>query len=213
MNDKVFIVGLPRTGTTSVCVAALHLGFRTAHTAYTRNTFKNAQVIADTPVFNDYQTLSHIYPNSRFIYLERDLQLWLPSISQLLQRMSTNLLREDGGFNDTIKRCFLNTFNGLNTQLTGDYEYLTACYECHKSKALRFFEQNALDYLSLDISAPQALNTLSTFLFADSLNLDSMPYTNKGGKVTAWNEIRHPLKVSSTRNGKVDKDSQLYCLT
>ena len=28
---------------------------------------------------------------------------------------------------------------------------------------------------------------------------------NIGGKVTAWNAIKHPLKVASTANGKIDK--------
>ena len=49
--QKIFIIGLPRTGTTSVCVAMLELGFYVAHTAYTDRSFTEAQVIADTPIF------------------------------------------------------------------------------------------------------------------------------------------------------------------
>ncbi|NOU49150.1 sulfotransferase family protein [Pseudoalteromonas sp. JBTF-M23] len=209
MSRKIFIIGLPRTGTTSACIACLELGFATAHTAYTIQTFKNAQVIADTPIFNDYQSLAQVYPNSRFIYLERDLTLWLPSISQLLSRMAANLLRDDGGFNDTIKRCFLDTFKGLTPDLASDYDFLQRCYETHKAQALAFLSTNKLEHIILDISASDSLEVLCNFLGVANSNLKAMPFTNKAGKVTAWNSVRHPLKVASTRNGKVDKDALL----
>ncbi|MBD1582175.1 sulfotransferase [Pseudoalteromonas sp. S16_S37] len=209
-SQKIFIIGLPRTGTTSACIACLELGFATAHTAYTVQAFSNAQVLADTPVFNDYQHLAQTYPNSRFIYLERDLSLWLPSIAQLLTRMASNLLRANGGFNDTIKRCFLNTFKDLTPDLASDYGFLQGCYETHKEQALRFLSDNKLEHITLNIAHSDSLELLSNFLGAARCELKEMPFTNKGGKVTAWNNIRHPLKVESTRNGKVDKDTLLF---
>ncbi|HBY85576.1 MAG TPA: sulfotransferase family protein, partial [Colwellia sp.] len=56
-TEKIFIIGLPRTATTSVCLAMLEQGFKTAHNAYTQDSFSQAQVLADTPIFCDYQTL------------------------------------------------------------------------------------------------------------------------------------------------------------
>ena len=82
-KQKIFIIGLPRTATTSVCVAMLELGFKTAHTAYTNQAMNDAQVIADTPVFCDYQLLDKTYPNAKFIYLTREFSSWLPSITIL----------------------------------------------------------------------------------------------------------------------------------
>jgi len=35
--------------------------------------------------------------------------------------------------------------------------------------------------------------------------LSNFEKMNIGGKVTAWNNIKHPLKVASTANGKIDK--------
>ena len=72
MSERIFIIGLPRTGTTSVCHAFLQLGFSCAHTAYTKQCFNQAQVIADTPIFNDYEYLDSLYPGAKFIYLERE---------------------------------------------------------------------------------------------------------------------------------------------
>jgi len=109
--QKIFIIGLPRTGTTSVCAAMLALGYRVAHTAYTERSFFEAQVLADTPIFCDYQRLDSAYPNAKFIYLARDMEKWLPSIAQLLARMHNNLIRDDGGFNPIIKRCYQTIFS------------------------------------------------------------------------------------------------------
>jgi len=57
MSSKIFIIGLPRTGTTSICNSFLQLGYKTAHTAYTQQAIITADVIADTPVFSEYALL------------------------------------------------------------------------------------------------------------------------------------------------------------
>lgn len=205
--SKLFIIGLPRTGTTSLCSFFLQLGFNTAHTAYTIETFESADVLADTPIFNDYQLLCKRFINSKVIFIERDMQTWLPSISQLLERMSGNLFSDKGGYNDTIKRCYKETFRGLNQELINDFQFLETCYEAHRARALEYFKENDIDYLTINLMDKDAIIKLSDFL-----NIDisiAMPHMNKKGKVTAWNSIDSINKVSSTRNGKVDKDQKL----
>ncbi|MEJ2446112.1 MAG: sulfotransferase [Exilibacterium sp.] len=129
MSDtrKIFVVGLPRTGTTSVCVAAVQAGLPTAHTAYTQQCFEHAQFLSDTPCFSHYAHLASRYPDSKFILLCREERAWLASIKRLLARM-------------------------------------------------------------LAIAPHQ----------------DSFAHLNKGNKVMAWRDFNSPLKVPSTRNGKVD---------
>lgn len=209
--SKIFIIGLPRTGTTSLCAACIELGLTTAHTAYTIDALNNAQVIADTPIFNDYALLYQKFPDAKFIYLERDLEDWLPSISKLLTRMSANLFSDKGGFNDTIKRCFLNTFSGLETARLNDFKFLTACYETHRAQAMAFFERTQARHLFLNISHANSFTKLCHFLEVDgsASEIADMPKLNVNGKVTAWNDLKHPLKISSTRMGKVDKDTDL----
>jgi len=202
--NKVFIMGLPRTGTTSVCHAILELGIATAHTAYTQACFKNAIAIADTPIFNDYQALDKHYPGSKFIYLERELSAWLPSIKQLLTRMHTNLTRGDGGFNIHIKRCYLNTFSEFSLENINDDDYLENCYNSHFESAKRYFKNRQQDFLSIDIAKPASYKLLCDFLgiTSDKTDFEKM---NMGGKVTAWNDIKHTLKVESTAKGRIDK--------
>ncbi|MCO7187778.1 MULTISPECIES: sulfotransferase [unclassified Pseudoalteromonas] len=208
--EKIFITGLPRTGTTSVCAAFLELGFKTAHTAYTRETFLQAQVIADTPVFNDYETLSELYPNSRFVYLDRAMSSWVPSIRCLLTRMLPRLETQQGGFNDTLKRCYFDTFEHLSADNIASDQYLIDIYLKHRNDCLSFLERKQHTYLMLDVAKPGSLQTLTGFLGIQTDLVSSMPNLNQGGKVTAWKQIDHPLKVESTRYGKADKDSLLY---
>ncbi|ATC96859.1 sulfotransferase [Pseudoalteromonas tunicata] len=206
-EPKIFIIGLPRTATTSVCVAMLQLGYRTAHTAYVKSAFEQAQVMADTPIFCDYQALDRLYPGAKFIYLERELVNWLPSIKQLLLRMSDNLLSHKGGFNPIIKRCFKTTFSPFTTENISSDAFLAACYQRHFNEAKRYFNHRPADFLSINVTEPNSFTLLSEFLQRDGeqLPISGFEKINIAGKVTAWNEIKHPLKIASTRGGKIDK--------
>jgi len=208
MPNKIFVIGLPRTGTTSLCATILELGFSTAHTAYTMQTFNDAQVIADTPIFCDFEKLALDYPDALFIYLTRSLDRWLPSIKQLLNRMFVNVTREDGGFNPHIKRCYQAIFSPFTLENINDDNFLGQCYLTHQQSILHFFTQQYPQFknrlLTLDISNKSDMARLTSFLEIPEPKCEFF-HLNKGGKVTAWKDIKHPLKVESTNNGRIDK--------
>ena len=202
--NKIFIIGLPRTATTSVCAAMLDLGFTTAHTAYTNLCMEQAQVIADTPIFCDYQQLDQRYPNAKFIYLSRELTSWLPSIRQLLERMYHNLQRSDGGFNPTLKRCYNDIFSPLTLDNIAQDQFLTSCYQRHQQGVSAYFSNRPNDLLTIDVSASDSYQQLIDFLGVKSAKT-TFEQLNIGGKVTAWKQVKHPLKIASTHKaGKVD---------
>lgn len=208
-QHKVFIIGLPRTATTSVCLATLHLGFKTAHTAYTSQTMEHAQVIADTPIFCDYQQLTSQHPDAKFIYLTRNLIGWIPSIKQLLKRMYTNLQRTDGGFNPVLKRCYNEIFYPLTLENIDDDDFLATCYQRHFESARQFFKGREKDLLIIDVNDDDSYSALVEFLAISKKDNPSTErgfvHINKGGKVTAWKQIKHPFKIESTLRGRVDK--------
>ena len=205
--NKIFIIGLPRTGTTSVCAAMLELGFHVAHTAYTDRSFSEAQVIADTPIFCDYQHLDKAYPDAKFIYLARSMDKWLPSIKQLLARMHVNLIREDGGFNPIIKRCYKAVFSPYNLENINDVDFLAQCYQQHETQVQQYFLGRENDFLSIDISDPKSYPLLLNFLNLDQKEITAHHFEklNIGGKVTAWKDIKNERKVDSTNKGRVTK--------
>jgi len=211
-QQKIFIIGLPRTATTSLCLAMLELGFKTAHNAYTQNAFSQAQVIADTPVFCDYQQLDKRYPHSKFIYLTRDSQSWLPSIKQLLQRMIINLQRTDGGFNPHLKRCYNEIFYPLTSENIQQDEFLLACYLQHQQGIFSYFENRSEDLLTLNIGDDDSYSRMLEFLNSpinekkiNEKKEAGFKQINIGGKVRAWQGINNPLKIESTNKGKIDK--------
>lgn len=206
-TNKIFIIGLPRTATTSVCLASLGLGFKTAHNAYTQNAFTQAQVLADTPIFCDYQTLDKHFPNSKFIYLTREASLWLPSIKQLLQRMIVNLQRGDGGFNPHLKRCYSEVFSPLTADNIEQDEFLLSCYQRHQQGVELYFKEREQDLLTIDVSDEQSYARMLEFLGRDNSlgNNTGFKVINIGGKVKAWQAINNKLKVESTNKGKIDK--------
>jgi len=204
-NQKIFVIGLPRTGTTSFCQAMLNLNYKVAHTAYTQECFNHAQVIADTPIFHDFQLLDTYYPNSKFIYLTRDLSLWLPSIKRLLARMHNNVVRSDGGFNPYIKRCYQSTFMPFTADNIQQDEFLAACYQQHQQKINMHFKDRAGDLLTIDLSKMGSFEKLLYFLKIKENSVATLEFEqlNKAGKVTAWNDVSHPLKISSTKSGRI----------
>lgn len=206
-TNKIFIIGLPRTATTSVCLASLGLGFKTAHNAYTQNAFTQAEVLADTPIFCDYQTLDKHFPNSKFIYLTREASLWLPSIKQLLQRMIVNLQRGDGGFNPHLKRCYSEVFSPLTADNIEQDEFLLSCYQRHQQGVELYFKEREQDLLTIDVSDEQSYARMLEFLGHDNSlgNNTGFKVINIGGKVKAWQAINNKLKVESTNKGKIDK--------
>jgi len=206
-TNKIFIIGLPRTATTSVCLAMLGLGYKTAHNAYTQHTFSEAQVIADTPVFCDYQQLDNHFSNSKFIYLTRDAEQWLPSIKQLLQRMIVNLQRTDGGFNPYLKRCYNNIFSPLTAENIATDDFLLQCYQRHQQGITDYFQGRDDDLLTINVSEPRSYQQLLSFLSIAPEQGRSCGFEkiNIGGKVKAWQDINNVLKVESTNKGRIDK--------
>jgi len=205
ISHKIFIIGLPRTATTSVCKAFVELGFHTAHTAYIQRTFEQAQVIADTPIFCDYALLDTFYPQSKFINLVRPLDVWIPSIRQLLQRMLHNLQREDGGFNPYLRRCYHDIFSPLTVDNINSDEFLISCYQRHQQSIENYFANRTQDLLTIDVSQGDSYQRLLKFIEVEhspNINFDRV---NIGGKVTAWKQVDSEFKVDSTRRGRIDK--------
>jgi hypothetical protein len=109
--NKLFIIGLPRTGTTSISIALLDYNFKVAHTAYTQHAFQRADVLSDSPCFCDYKELDKLFPDSKFVYLDRSLADLITSIQMLLKKMYTNLEPKTGIFNPVLKRSFNEAFS------------------------------------------------------------------------------------------------------
>lgn len=225
MMSKVFIIGLPRTGTTSVSVALLEQGYKVAHQAFTKQAFELADVISDAPCFSDYKQLDKQFPGAKFVYLDRPLDTWVPSMQMLLSRMLVHLDDKTGRFNAILKRSFAHSFGVNRVDNPMDTEHLIQSYHIHRSQVFDYFKGRG-DLLSIDISEPGSLSKLMNFLEADTDSSYSdfqhlnFPHLNKGRNVASWDEYKHPNKISANVAGPenrkyfdyklADKPSNLY---
>jgi len=198
--NKLFIIGLPRTGTTSISVALLQHGFKVAHTAYTKRAFELADVISDAPCFCDYRQLDVLFPGSKFVYLDREIAGWLPSIQMLLRKMSLNLELKSGHFNPILKRCFHDTFQLRTQQNPFCRQHLNDCYLVHQQGVFNYFDGRD-DLLDLDVSKEGSLSTLLDFLNISNKDGHEFPYLNVGKQVDSWKEHKHPNKVNPNSAG------------
>jgi hypothetical protein len=197
---KIFIIGLPRTGTTSTSVALLECGFKVAHTAFTQHAFELADVISDSPCFSDYQQLDLLFPGSKFVYLQRDLSKWIPSMQRLLTKMEPHLLPKTGHFNPVLKRSFEQTFELSNENIFTE-KHLSACYERHQQQVSLYFHGRS-DLLSINLSDLGSLQVLLTFLGLEYQENQQFPHLNQGSQVSNWKAYKHVNKINSLSAGK-----------
>lgn len=197
---KIFIIGLPRTGTTSISVALLENGFKVAHTAFTKHAFEIADVVSDSPCFSDYQQLDRLFPGSKFIYLQRELSKWVPSMQRLLKKMEPHLIPKTGCFNPVLKRSFEQTFKLKNKNLLTT-EHLTLCYEEHEQQVNLYFHGRS-DLLSINLSERNSFQELLKFLGLDCPQNKKFPHLNQGSQVSNWKAYKHVNKINSLSAGK-----------
>jgi hypothetical protein len=200
MMNKLFIIGLPRTGTTSISVALLDYGFKVAHTAYTKRAFELADVISDAPCFCDYPQLDKLFPNSRFVYLERALEGWIPSMRMLLNKMLPELTPKTGYLHPVLKRSINTSFNLSTTTDPLSEEHLTTCYLEHQQQVLEYFA-NRDDFLKLDISQSGSLKMLLQFLEIHTDAAVEFPHLNTGKQVDSWQKLKHANKINALSSG------------
>lgn len=211
--SKILVVGLPRTGTTSFCYLMLTLGFRVAHTAYTKESFYQADVIADTPVYSDFEELDKIFPGSKFVFLERDLQEWIPSMAILLKKIEAKLAATPDHFHPLFLTCMRKVFPEINDNFKLAESQLERCYLSHQEKVKRYFSSRPEDLLCLDVSETGVEERIMEFLktsvkgsqkleIKEGGNALAMPHLNRAGEITGWNKLKHPNKVDSYAFGE-----------
>ncbi len=198
---KIFVIGLPRTGTTSVCAAFLKLGYNVAHTAYTDAVFDRADVVGDTPVFHEFETLDQCFPGSKFIYLSREERSWLPSIKTLLGKIEEKGTRDQNAFHPVFTRCFREVFGVFDPLVPFEKclldDALSARLAIHRARVHRYFKTRPQDLLSIEVSQPGGVKALSDFLNITDKGIDNFDLLNKDGVISDWDKIMHPNKINS----------------
>lgn len=165
--NKIFCIGLSRTGTLSLSVALSYLGIKTKHWPHNGKTYeelssgqyslsvlKEYQGLADTPIPAFYAQLDKAYPGSKFILTLRDKEPWLNSCERLFGRQPFRYDRLFSFFERTVVYgCY--HFNK---------ERFGYVYDVHHHLVREYFKERQNDLLEMNIIDGDGWNKLCAFL-------------------------------------------------
>ena len=160
---KVFCVGFHKTGTTSLKMALMELGYRVTgpFARRDRNLSETVEaqareLVAQYDAFQDnpwpiiYRLLDREYPGSKFILTMRPTEKWIASVVDHFGK-SAPPMREW-------------IYGPGNGNPTGKEAIYIERYERHNREVLDYFKDRPGDFIVLDIAAPDAWQTLCSFL-------------------------------------------------
>jgi len=155
-SQKIFCIGLSRTGTTSLHVALTRLGFRSCHYPPLHRLpeiMECYDAVGDTPVACSFRELDAEYPGSRFVLTVREIRSWLASTERFFSGQPLPV----EGWRREVR---LKTYGVLQW----DREAFEAAYYRHFKTVLAHFRCRRNELLIIDITAGQGWDVLCPFL-------------------------------------------------
>lgn len=174
MNDrpnKVFGIGLSRTGTTSLTKALNILDFKCMHAPQIAENIKKGNyqlpileeydAITDAPVVPIYPQLDQQYPDSKFILTIRDKETWLNSCERFFATQELGLTTPEQDANIHFYRFFVyQTYHFHRAR----FAYV---YDEHLRNVKHYFQDRSEDLLIINITAGEGWEKLAPFLGKD----------------------------------------------
>lgn len=144
--SKVFGIGLPKTGTTSLRRALEMLGYTVVHDPETFDQIDRHDAATDSRVADTFEELDRRYPGSRFIYTARDRQAWVKSLVHQFEKTDMDFKRRKNP--ETIAR-----YERLYGAATIDETAMLAAFDRYEQRVHQYF-QGRDDLLIIDVCAP-----------------------------------------------------------
>ena len=195
MTQKVFCIGLSKTGTSSLAKALEYMGF---HVGRRQKIFKDHlpeldliesiqsnkhdELLKVIPLFDAfvdnpwpllYKALANEYPDAKFILTTREEGSWLQSVKAYFGNSRSDFRRLTFGYESPI----------------GHEAAYLAAYRKHNQEVLAFFKQAPQNLLILPLESNNKWKLLSEFLKVGAPNLD-YPIENRtntsSSKLKPW---------------------------
>ncbi|NNL58141.1 MAG: hypothetical protein HKP31_01530 [Nitrosopumilus sp.] len=203
--EKIFCIGFPKTGTTSLEKALEILGFNVCrghynnnHTNYLIGLFLNKdyaeieKIIDYFDVFADlpwggtdfYRYLANKYPNAKFIHTQREVDEWYISLEKMLTKFDSNLETALNTFHKMGRYGAVYYFKKeFNTEtLNNKKEVFIERYNKTNDDIRIFFNATNISYLSINIIQGEGWEKLCSFLNKEIPEVN-FPHSNKGKEV------------------------------
>lgn len=188
-HQKVFGLGVSRTGTKSLATALNELGIKTIHFPSDQTTFdelkkgqyklsilESHQGVVDIPLVPYYAQLDKIYPGSKFILTIREIGSWLKSVESQWSLWRHRDPHKE--FTDFVCACVYGTLEFNEHR----FRYV---YEMHFRNTLEYLANRPDDFLVMNIMDGDGWEKLCPFLELPMPDLP-FPHRNKLEETQKW---------------------------
>jgi hypothetical protein len=218
--NKVFGIGLSKTGTTSLGLALKRLGIKTIDYPHDPTTLRELeqgnfrlsvleqyQAVTDTPVAIYYAQLDKLFPGSRFILTVREKDSWLRSVEEHWK------FSEEWAQRHLPFRRF--TYF-IHAAVYGTYaferERFSFVYDQHVHNVIEYFRDRPEDLLVLDVCRGDGYGKLCRFLGFPVVD-EPFPRANtKHEKIVRREWIRRVDEVTAGISALVEKEATILLL-
>lgn len=176
-KNKVFGIGLSRTGTTSLHYALQVLGFRSIHNPIPIEAIEKYDAACDIPVAIHFKKLDAKYPNAKFILTIRDLDQWLESCERHFLKM--DLLMDTNKLPKKVCEQLIKNRLEIYGVKTFYREAFTETYKKHLEDVQSHFSTRKNKLLEINITAGDEWQELCNFLSIEEIPKIGFPHLNK----------------------------------
>lgn len=188
-GKKIFGIGLPKTGTTSLNSALQLLGFNSVHFPHDKTTVEELRrgqyrlsllahndALTDVPIPAIFAQLDEAYPGSKFVLTVRGVEGWIESCRNAWFNKGDAVPKPG-----TMREYYRTLLYGCNAFHEGRFRWV---YHTHAlTVADHFSGEKASQLLVLDISDPLAWQKLCGFLEVEIPSVP-FPYLNRHAQST-----------------------------
>ena len=174
-QERVFGIGLSKTGTTSLTRALQILGYRTNHFPYSAIRFEDGNLrldmerlcqwdaATDSPVALFFRKLEESFPNAKFILTERDIDSWIASCQYSHVWPGDYVANKGIRLFPHIRKILCLHRHVYGTERFHQETFRKA-YEEHRAQVIEHFRQKGRDLLVIDICGGEGWEPLCEFL-------------------------------------------------
>ncbi|MEM8828058.1 MAG: sulfotransferase family protein [Cyanobacteria bacterium P01_G01_bin.19] len=172
MKNKVFGLGLSKTGTSSLTRALTLLDYKSAHFIKIHN-FDKYDAITDTPIPVIYRALDRQYPQAKFVLTIRDAEDWVKSFEN-------HIIRQDwqNRYSKMRSDALLVTMQLYGTINFDRQKYLDGYHRYHQ-EVRDYFANRKQDLLVMNICQGDGWEKLCPFL---GVSVPETPFPVKNAK-------------------------------
>jgi hypothetical protein len=176
--NKIFGIGLSRTGTTSLATALECLGIPTIHWPTNMLDICKFRGASDITVACRFRELDQIFPDSLFVYTEREAAAWMQSVTAHYSKTKHPAWWLPHGAEQFALEAEIRLYGKIWPTAEG----FAGSYQRHHASVLKYFRGREDRLLRFNISAAAGWGELCGFLGAPTPKLP-FPHQNKmGGK-------------------------------